>query len=298
MQSAQYGENTLPDNDPPRPPGQTGLIVLLAALLMTAAVGLAIYLTPVDPEPKAAADRAAPAPPTWSQDKARPYLGTPAHDWAEGEAGIDLPEPEAIGGFTAEQVGTALGKVKEYLVASRVNRAVLTGDEMEPVYATLSTNLRDVLRNQLRDNPAAMPSYATKIAPEFRLLPGGPKITGTIWAEPGAQKGELLIRTNMVYAYAFDVDDPRRATQPIDTVSAVRMDNEFLYRDGRTWGAGNRGIDAVRGQGFFHFSACSQAVRGRLAPAYSGRTPGTADAANASFEYFDPAAPIPDQMKC
>ncbi|QFU88338.1 hypothetical protein YIM_15785 [Amycolatopsis sp. YIM 10] len=171
-----------------------------------------------------------------------------------------------------------MAKVKEFLVAARVNRAVLTGGEMAPLYAPLSGNLRDTLRTRLRDNPVAMPAYVIKVAPGFRLLPGGPKITGTIWAEPGAQKGELLIKTNMVYA--FDVDNPSQATQPIDTVTAIRMDNEFLYRDGSMWAAENRGIDTVSGHGFYHFSACSYQYQGQLAPAHGGRTPRTTDAAN------------------
>lgn len=290
----QYGANILPDNGPPpERPRQTGLIVLLSVLLITAAVSFAVYLTPVPAEPPAEA-----APPTWSLDRNQPYLGTPAHDWAEGENGLELPEPTAIGDFTAKQVGAALSKVKEFLVASRVNHAVLTGDDLEPIYSSLSPNLRDLLRSKLRDDPTATPVYATRIAPGFRLLPGGPRIDGTIWAEPGAQKGELLIRTNLVFAYAFDVDEPRKATQPIDAVTAVRMDHEFVYRDGSRWPAGNRGIDSLFGHGFYHFSACAYQLKGLLAPAYGGRTASAADAANGSFEYFYPSAPIPSGMKC
>ncbi|AXB43269.1 hypothetical protein A4R43_12490 [Amycolatopsis albispora] len=268
----------------------------MVALLATAAVSLGIYLTPVSPEPPATKPSTA-APAAWSLEKNRPFHGTPAQDWAEGEAAIRLPEPVATGAFTAEQVGTALGKVKEFLIAGRLNRDVLSGRELEPLYAPLSANLRDALRTELED-PMSRPAFATKLAPGFRLLPGEPKINGTIHVEPGAQKGELLIKTNMVYAYAFDIDNPRQATEPIDVVTSVRIDNEFTYRDGGRWPAKHRGLDMATGRGFYFFSACPFLGQGLLAPAYADPRPKITRGAQSSLEYFDPAARLPDEITC
>ncbi|MBN6034343.1 hypothetical protein [Amycolatopsis sp. 195334CR] len=297
MQTDQYGRTILPENGVPKRRNRAWLIVLVVVVLGAAGVG--IYFARAAREPRAAGADADLQQVMWSLDKNQPFLDTPAQDWAEGEAAIVLPEPVATGGFSAKQVGTALGKVKEYLVASRLNRSVLTGGDIEPVLAPLAPSARDTLRTELT-KPGAWPDlYATKLAPGFRLLPAGPKVKGTVRAEPGAREGELLIKTNLVFAYAFDIDDPGKATVPLDVVASTRWDLDFVYRDDAgKWYAKDLGLDAPSGQGQVYAIACGPAEQGLLAPSYSEPKYGTGPDGQRPPEHFDPSTPLATEGSC
>ncbi|AXB44908.1 hypothetical protein [Amycolatopsis albispora] len=295
MQTDQYGRTILPENGPPRRRGKAWLVVL--AVVVLAAAGAGIYFARAAQDERPAGADADLAQAMWSLDKNQPFLGTPAQDWAEGEAAIRLPEPVATGDFSAKQVGVALAKVKEFLVAGRVNRTVLGGGDIEPLLAPLAPSARESLRSEL-SSPATWPdSYATKLAPGFQLLPAGPKADGTVRVEPGARKGELLIKTNLVFAYAFDIDDPGRATTPLDVVASTRWDLEFVYRDGGEWYKKDLGLDKPSGVGYSYSIACGPANQGLLAPSYSEPRYGTPDGKRPP-EHFDPAAPIPTESSC
>ncbi|MFI6029994.1 hypothetical protein [Amycolatopsis magusensis] len=298
MQTDQYGRTILPERGAPKKKrGRARLVVL--AVIAVAAAGVGIYYARAARDPQPVGTNADVVRATWSLDENRPFLGTPAQDWAEGEAAIRLPEPVATGGFTAAQVGAALGKVKEFLVAGRVNRQVLTGADVEPLLAPLAPSSRDRLRAELGGAEVWPDVYATKLAPGFRLLPVEPKISGTVRVEPGEERDELLIRTNLVFSYAFDIDDASQATTPLDVVTGARWDLDFVYRDGEEWAAKDRGLDTPFGQGFSYSIACGPMEQGLLAPAYSDRTMTTAGGtAKRPPEYFDPAAPIPTESNC
>ncbi|QFU86480.1 hypothetical protein [Amycolatopsis sp. YIM 10] len=297
MQTDQYGRTILPENGAPKRRGRAWLIVL--AVVVLGAAGVGIYFARAAQDPRPVGTDADLQQVMWSLDKNQPFLGTPAQDWAEGEAAIVLPESVATGGFSAKRVGTALGKVKEFLVASRLNRSVLTGGDLEPLLAPLAPSARDALNAELK-SPATWPAtYATKIAPGFRLLPAGPKVNGTVRAEPGAREGELLIRTNLVFAYAFDIDDPSQATTPLDVVASTRWDLDFVYRDdAESWYAEDLGLDLPSGQGHSYSIACGPSEQGLLAPGYSDRAAGAGPDPKRPPAYFDPASPMPTEDDC
>ena len=57
-----------------------------------------------------------------------PFEGTPAAQYPEAETGVTLPAGTAVPGFTAEQVNARLQQVKQALVASRLDPAMLITD--------------------------------------------------------------------------------------------------------------------------------------------------------------------------
>ncbi|MFF2192148.1 hypothetical protein [Streptomyces sp. NPDC058157] len=57
-----------------------------------------------------------------------PFRGSPAAQWADGAAGIELPEAAAVGGMPKERVADALAMTKQLLIASNLDPATLRGE--------------------------------------------------------------------------------------------------------------------------------------------------------------------------
>ncbi|MFF5702507.1 hypothetical protein ACFY7H_08375 [Streptomyces sp. NPDC012794] len=56
-----------------------------------------------------------------------PFRGSPALQWADGAAGIETPEPAAVGGLSKQQVADALAMTERLLIASNPDPATLRG---------------------------------------------------------------------------------------------------------------------------------------------------------------------------
>lgn len=235
--------------------------------------------------------------PAWSFDPQRPYAGTPAETWADGEAGIILPPPAAVAGFTAEEVGKALQDVKKLLVTSRLDRSVIETGNVESVLALVSPFTRDYVRPELDNEGAWGESFVTRLAPGFRLLPVSPKVNGTVSVEAGAEKGELKIRTNLLYAYAFEVNATNTVADPLDTVATVRWQADYLVRSADEWGKNAAGLDFGPTEGYTYSMACEPSKQGLLAPAYSGKSKLGLEKEDEK-RYFDPSASLQVEGTC
>ncbi|WP_369248648.1 hypothetical protein [Streptomyces sp. R41] len=93
----------------------------------------AASLPPETAPPTAPPSSAAPDTPTLD----RPFAGSPAEGWADGAAGIVVPEATPVGSLTRAQVATALRQMKALLVDANLNPATLRGDRPEAALATL-----------------------------------------------------------------------------------------------------------------------------------------------------------------
>ncbi|MFE0640963.1 hypothetical protein ACFW2Y_04980 [Streptomyces sp. NPDC058877] len=75
---------------------------------------------------------------------AEPFKGSPAARWASGAAGITVPEARATGWMSAPQVAQALERSRDFLVASNLDPAVLTGSRPEKAITLINPHQRDV----------------------------------------------------------------------------------------------------------------------------------------------------------
>ncbi|WP_116049989.1 hypothetical protein [Amycolatopsis palatopharyngis] len=263
---------------------------LLAGIVLAVAAGgfqLARWNSDEPASGGSAGDRQA-----WVLDREDPFAGTPAQDWPDGAAGIVLPEATPVGEHSAAEVAAALADVRELLVVSRLERSVIEGGDVEPYLSMLAPAEREARRAEFAGEGDRGPgTLATRIDPRFRLLPAEPKVSGRMWAEEGAD-GALRIRTNYVFAYAFDPGEQARPAAPLDLVAMVRADVDYDVRTGPRWYERDQGIAFGGGQIGVYSMACEPTRRGLLAPAYSeseftglpeGRGPGT---------YFDHSRPM------
>ncbi|UGT54202.1 hypothetical protein [Nocardia asteroides] len=231
-------------------------------------------------------------------DLSRPYDNTPAASWAEGEAGIVAPPPTQVGPFAADHVAMVMERVRQLIVAARLNRHVLATHDAEPVLAQLSTVAADDARTQLRPgNEAETWWVSAKIAAGFSLLPVTPRVTGTMTPIVGAD-GQLTVRTNYLVAYAFDHPEPAALTGPLDIVVVDRWEIDYEWFADPAYDEQSQGmyIADVRGSAFP--VNCALSDKGFLAPDYSNPPITTGGQTQASEKYFDPNAPIVTEGGC
>ncbi|MFI9006552.1 hypothetical protein ACIGNX_04860 [Actinosynnema sp. NPDC053489] len=199
-------------------------------------------------------------------DPDEPFAGTSAAGWADGAAGVVEPEAVAVGGYSPEQVADAYRRVREAVVAARVDRRVVRDHDLEPFFGLFAPDLRESLRvlfDGRNDGEAAL--VATRVDRTARLSEAEPKVRGEMVAEVGPE-GELAVRTDYAFAYAFTPDRPEAVRGPLDVVASSRFRVRYSVRSG---GPGVTGLWADASAGSFHSIACSSAKRGFLAPAFS-----------------------------
>lgn len=249
-----------------------------------------------------ASDSPPPATTRTSVDKSadldlhQPFVGTPAAGWPDGAAGIVAPQATPVGRYTAEQVAVAYQQVRQVLITARLDRAVIQRHDFEPFLRLFAPEAQEFMRPEF-GNPAESYAYATRIADGFRLLPVEPKANGEMQAMLG-EDGELAIRTNYVFAYAFHTDEPDRLLDAMDIVAVDRFQADYLIFDDE-WVEGSQGIWPGDIEGYGYSIACTAYDDGFLAPAYSERElEFDAGEDDDPERYFDPDQPLAIEDNC
>ncbi|MFE2752833.1 hypothetical protein ACFXGA_12640 [Actinosynnema sp. NPDC059335] len=199
-------------------------------------------------------------------DPDRPFAGTAAASWADGAEGVVAPEAGPVGPYSAEQVAAAYERVREAVVAARLDRRVVRDHDLEPFFGLFAPDLRDSLRvlfDGRNDGEAAL--AVTRVDKGVRLAEAEPKVRGGMVAEVGPE-GELAVRTDYTFAYAFTPDRPEAVRGPLDVVALSRFQVRYSLRTG---GPGVEGLWADSSVGSLHSIGCSAAKRGFLAPAFT-----------------------------
>lgn len=230
-------------------------------------------------------------------DLQHPFVATPAAGWADGAAGIVEPKAATVGPYGEEQVAEAYRQVRQVLIAARLDRAVLEEHDFERFLHLFAPDAQAFMRPEFAD-PVDSTGYATRIPKEFRLLPVEPKVKGEMRALLG-EDGELVVRTNYVFAYAFHTDDPARLIDVMDIVAVDRVDADYLIYD-EQWEESSQGIWPGEVDGFGYSVACKAYENGYLAPYYSERQVaiGPDTETDDPDEYFDPAHPMVTEGGC
>ncbi|MFB6519507.1 hypothetical protein [Streptomyces sp. NPDC056401] len=169
-----------------------------------------------------------------------PFRGSPALQWADGAAGIEVPEAQAVGGMSKEQVADALAKVKQFLVAANLDPATLRGerpatvlDLLDPKLKKSPGHLEQALAAPTAEND---PLQLVTRANPAELKPAGDvvKVRGRMWVEPGQGPGRASVLVDYTFVYPFV-----KATPGADQVkrTIVRRAITFSVADPRKWQA-------------------------------------------------------------
>ncbi|MEV6730210.1 MULTISPECIES: hypothetical protein [unclassified Streptomyces] len=169
-----------------------------------------------------------------------PFKGSPALQWADGAAGIEVPVAEAVGGMSKEQVADALEKAKQFLVAANLDPATLRGERPAAALALLDPKLEEQL-GRLEGSLTAPtkendPLHLFSRVKPAELKPAGDvvKVRGRMWVEPGKEAGQTNVLADYTFVYPFVKAKPG-AEQVERTV--VRREITFSIADPRKWQA-------------------------------------------------------------
>ncbi|MEU3721869.1 hypothetical protein, partial [Streptomyces sp. NPDC031705] len=152
--------------------------------------------------PTAAPEAGYPDRPTLKE----PFRGSPALQWADGAAGIEVPEASAVGGMSKEQVADALAKTKALLVASNLDPATLRGERPQA-----ALDLLDPLQSDgkgLMEQALARPSAdADPLWLVSRFDPAEVRVHGDVVKTRGrmsfdsSRDGEVKVHADYTFVY-------------------------------------------------------------------------------------------------
>jgi hypothetical protein len=218
------GQGWPPPPIAPSPPRRrTGLVVGLiagglAVLLCVGAVAVTVAstlatresgsITADGPQLQAPAPTAAART---TEPDADPFAGSPAADFAEGEAGIELPTARAVGDFSEAEVAATLELVRDAMIATRIDRRMLVERDPANFLRLMASDNRELLEEDFATGRFGY--FATQLADEAVLAVPEPRVEGTVTFSASADDSDIRVIevvTSFVWAYAFEVpsDDP------------------------------------------------------------------------------------------
>ncbi|MFF1559013.1 hypothetical protein [Streptomyces sp. NPDC058279] len=149
------------------------------------------------------------APPPEDPDRPTlqdPFRGSPARQWADGAAGIELPEAKPTGGLSREQVADALAKTGRLLVAANLEPATLRGERpqvalelLDPVQDDGRGLMERALNRPTKDaDPLAL--FSRFDPAQARVHGDIVKTRGRMWFD-STRSGEVLVHSDYTFVY-------------------------------------------------------------------------------------------------
>ncbi|WP_203904270.1 hypothetical protein [Virgisporangium aliadipatigenens] len=137
----------------------------------------------------------------------RPFEGTPAESYAEGERGIVDPPLVAVAGFSDQQVTDAIGAVRRAMVAGRLDPRMIVQRDPSAYLGLLAPRAREQIEPWFATKSAA--NLATRVADGSSLAQYPPRVRGTFsylggTTEHGVPYIELTTNYVWVYPWAND----------------------------------------------------------------------------------------------
>ncbi|MFD5420567.1 hypothetical protein ACFWJT_21395 [Streptomyces sp. NPDC127069] len=135
-----------------------------------------------------------------------PFRGSPAAQWADGAAGIELPEAAAVGGMPKERVAEALAMTKQLLIASNLDPATLRGERPQAALDLLDPRQEDgrplVERGLTAPSAEANPLWLfSRFDPaQVRLVGDVVKTRGRMSFDSG-RDGEVKVHADYTFVY-------------------------------------------------------------------------------------------------
>ncbi|MFJ8136741.1 hypothetical protein [Streptomyces sp. NPDC096013] len=236
--------------------------------------------------PETAAPTAAPSavdPETPTLD--RPFAGSPALSWADGEAGIVLPQAKAVGVFSKDQVQLALKQTEKLLVDANLNLKTLAGARpatalsvLDPQQPGMIEELNTSLKTPAKTHDPL--NLFSRFDPKhIRLVGDVVKTRGRITFKEGEHSG-VLIHTD--YTFVYPVVRTNGSTEVTRTIVRRVIDLELLDPARYQVTSGRLHVDHYNSDfgnsaceiydGYFHPEFSSPSTSEPAGPAPSGPT--------------------------
>ncbi|MBT2505192.1 hypothetical protein J7I98_04625 [Streptomyces sp. ISL-98] len=218
---------------------------LLLVLLVALAFGTALYMGvrhPYQPPPAARAGlmrmTVIPLAPEGRVPGGEPeelFRRSPAAQFATGAEGINLPAARRTTHFSEGQVVAALSTVKDYLVASSLDPAVLGGRTVRPVRALLDPDQLDQFDRSF-DRPAddgrhAATGWLVRFDPAKVALAVGvqARVHGVLRIEE-TESNHLEVTSDHIFVYALRPSGSAAGRPQADAASLFTVRRELHFR--------------------------------------------------------------------
>jgi hypothetical protein len=199
-----------------------------------------------------------------------PFAGTPAEQWPDGEKGIVAPDADP-----------AYERVRQALIASRMDPAILTDHKPDRFLAMLAPEVRDHVSKELS-------GWTTRLKQGTKLLPNGIRVSGKMTL--GEKDGFPAVTSDYVFAYAFEPPDPKKLLDQMEIVAAVRDKTTYVITPEGLWPADS--------DGFQYSIACQAAKDGFLAPQFTEPTKPGDGMPGDKKKYFSVDGQVPTENTC
>lgn len=184
--------------------------------------------------PSAAPSRVDPDRPTLKE----PFRGSPAVQWADGAAGIEVPEATALGGLSKEQVADGLARAKQFLVTANLDPATLRGerpqaalDLIDPAQGQLLELLERALAHPGKEqDPLQM--FVRTDGPEAKLIGDVVKVRGRLSVQPGDAAGQVDVLAD--YTFVYPMVQTKAGADEVSR-SIMRRQMKFTIADPKKW---------------------------------------------------------------
>ncbi|MFC8200973.1 hypothetical protein ACFUTV_37095 [Streptomyces sp. NPDC057298] len=165
---------------------------------------------PEETAPETTAPGSTPGTPTLD----RPFAGSPALRYADGAAGIVLPDAKPVGSFSKDQVAQALERTKSLLVDANLDRKTLLGGRpetvldkvLDPQQPEMLDDAKSWLREPAKDNDPLW-LFSRFDPDEVRLVGDVVKTRGRTTFK-AARDGSVAIHADYTFVYALAPADP------------------------------------------------------------------------------------------
>ncbi len=192
--------------------GSVMAFLLIACVIAVAKVGVGGFLDGLGRKatPTGAVPSGISATSTETAAPTGPFEDTPAAEYPEGAAGITLPAAVAVTGFSKSQVAAALTKVKQGLIAARLDPKMLVARDTSGLVNLLAPDARTDIRKNFTDQNFV--SFASQIAPGYTLTSDKARVKGRVTFRAKTEDSIRLLEviTNFVWVYPFsgELSDP------------------------------------------------------------------------------------------
>lgn len=183
--------------------------------------------------------------------------------------------------------------MKSVIHASRLDRHTIEARDATAYVNLLAPSIRAETASEIANRDSLM-SDVSFAAEGFKLLPAGPRISGTITARPGTEAGRLALHASFVVAYAFDPAGYTPILSPSYLDVFMRHEVDFEMIDGSGYPKADRGLWVTSTEYIVFSMACEASKKGFLAPAFSETDPGGTEATGFDeAAMYDVTKPIP-----
>ncbi|PZT76076.1 MULTISPECIES: hypothetical protein [unclassified Streptomyces] len=271
------------------------LVVVRPSLLLDRLPGHHAEAAATDAPPlpaETARPSAAPAVRTGLPTRAHPFRGSPAERWASGADAIELPEAKATGGMSKADVALALRLTKEFLVATNLDPAVLSGGRPAAALALLDPKQPEILpdlRRALRDPDEKHDplDLVSRFDPAEVALAGDVvRVRGRMTFAAGEQPGEVRVHADYTFVYPLVRAGTDGDADDVVSRTIIRRDLTTSLLDPGRWRATPGKLTLHRYDSEFGNSACD-VYDGYYHPAFRDGAPTGAPATGPAKDPYD-----------